>query len=88
MLGKQSFVIRTEGGLKRCGGIGDILAGVTSACALWDFELGPALASRIVRVATQMAFEKEGRGTTAPCIIKELAGAVKRIEKGGDQRSW
>jgi len=34
---ERSFVISTEGGKKRCGGVGDILAGVTSACGLWDF---------------------------------------------------
>lgn len=62
--------MRTTGGRKRCGGIGDILAGVTSACSLWNFELGPVLASRIVRKATCYAFEKEGRSMTAPCIIR------------------
>lgn len=66
----RSFIVNTQGGKKRCGGIGDILAGVTSVCALWDFEYGPALASRIVRKATKAAFEKEGRGLTAPCVIK------------------
>jgi NAD(P)H-hydrate repair Nnr-like enzyme with NAD(P)H-hydrate dehydratase domain len=34
---ETSYVVATEGGKKRCGGIGDILAGVTSACGLWDF---------------------------------------------------
>lgn len=70
ILGPRSFVVRTPGGQKRCGGIGDILAGVTSACSLWNFELGPVLASRIVRKATYLAFEKEGRSLTAPCIVK------------------
>jgi NAD(P)H-hydrate repair Nnr-like enzyme with NAD(P)H-hydrate dehydratase domain len=37
ILGARSFVVRTPGGKKRCGGIGDILAGVTSACSLWNF---------------------------------------------------
>ena len=70
VLGPQSFLINTEGGLKRCGGIGDILAGVASVYSLWDFELGPALASRVVRMATRRGFEKEGRGLTAPSIIR------------------
>jgi ATP-dependent NAD(P)H-hydrate dehydratase len=81
ILGKErSFVVRTEGGKKRCGGMGDILAGAVSVCALWDFEYGPALASRVVRLATKAAFEKEGRGLTAPSVIKELAQTVKNIE--------
>lgn len=33
----KSFVIGIEGGNKRCGGVGDIVAGVASATALWDF---------------------------------------------------
>jgi NAD(P)H-hydrate repair Nnr-like enzyme with NAD(P)H-hydrate dehydratase domain len=36
ILGKKSFIINTEGGLKRCGGIGDILAGAISTCAHWN----------------------------------------------------
>ena len=50
--------MRTTGGKKRCAGIGDILAGVTSVCSQWHFELGPVLSSRIVRKATKKAFEK------------------------------
>lgn len=50
--------------------MGDILAGAASVCGLWDYEYGPALASRIVRLATRAAFEKEGRGLTAPSVIK------------------
>ncbi len=38
VLGKdRSFIIRTEGGKKRCGGMGDILAGAISVCSLWDY---------------------------------------------------
>jgi NAD(P)H-hydrate repair Nnr-like enzyme with NAD(P)H-hydrate dehydratase domain len=33
----RSFIVRTLGGNKRCGGMGDLLAGVTSVCASWDF---------------------------------------------------
>lgn len=57
IIGKNmAYRVSTPGGNKRCGGVGDILAGVTAACSLWDFELGPVLASRIVRKATRMAF--------------------------------
>ena len=57
ILGKdKSFIINTEGGKKRCGGMGDILGGVMSVCALWDYEYGPALATRIVKLATRAAY--------------------------------
>lgn len=52
----ESFIVNTKGGLKRCGGMGDILAGVVAACSFWNFEKGPVLASRIVRTATRLAF--------------------------------
>jgi len=71
--------VRTEGGKKRCGGIGDIVAGVAAACAYWDFTFGPVMASKIVREATRAAFEKEGRGLTAPYIVKELPQTVLSI---------
>jgi len=38
IIGKnKSFVVGVEGGNKRCGGIGDVVAGVASVCSLWDF---------------------------------------------------
>lgn len=81
VIGKdRSFIIRSEGGKKRCGGMGDILAGVASVASFWDYEYGPALASRIVRLATRAAYEKQGRGLTAPCVISELSQVVKNIE--------
>jgi ATP-dependent NAD(P)H-hydrate dehydratase len=52
----QSFIVRTEGGKKRCGGIGDILSGAIAVCALWDFTYGPVLASIIVKIAARLAF--------------------------------
>jgi ATP-dependent NAD(P)H-hydrate dehydratase len=53
---KKSFIVRTEGGKKRCGGIGDILSGAIAVCALWDLTYGPVLASRIVKIASRVAF--------------------------------
>jgi NAD(P)H-hydrate repair Nnr-like enzyme with NAD(P)H-hydrate dehydratase domain len=66
---KKSFIVRTQGGNKRCGGLGDILSGALSVCSMWDYTYGPALASVIVRMATRKAFEKEGRGLTAPLVV-------------------
>ncbi len=45
------------------------MAGVVAATGFWNFELGPPLAAYIVREATRRAFEKEGRGMTAPAVI-------------------
>jgi len=42
--------------LKRCGGIGDILAGALSVCLFWDDIYGPVLASRIVKIAAKRGF--------------------------------
>lgn len=33
--GKKAFLVRTPGSLKRCGGIGDILSGLTGLYAFW-----------------------------------------------------
>lgn len=38
ILGKNmAYLVQTEGGLKRCGGIGDVLAGSIAVCSLWDY---------------------------------------------------
>ena len=47
-----------------------MLAGVLSVCRFWNEDYGLPLASRIVRLATFIAFQKEGRGLTAPSVIK------------------
>ena len=76
----RAFIVGLEGGDKRCGGIGDIVAGVASVCAYCDYEYGLPLASIIVKEATRMAFEREGRGLTAPNVIEYLSTAVKHLE--------
>lgn len=75
----KSFIVRTAGGNKRCGGIGDILAGVIAVCRFWNEDYGLALASRIVRLATGVGYKLEGRGLTAPSIIKELPKVVMHL---------
>ena len=53
---EKTFIVNTQGGNKRCGGIGDILAGALGVTALWDSHYGLPLASCLVRNATKMAF--------------------------------
>jgi len=75
----RSFIVKTEGGRKRCGGMGDILSGLVSVCSIWDHAYGPVLASRILKLATRSAYEKYGRGLTAPYVINEICTTVKNI---------
>ena len=32
----QAYLVCNQGGNKRCGGIGDILAGCVAACSIWN----------------------------------------------------
>ncbi len=53
---KRSFIVRTIGGNKRCGGLGDVLTGIISVTGSWDEEYGMVLGSKIMRTATRAAF--------------------------------
>jgi hypothetical protein len=57
------------------------VAGAASSCSLWDIDYGLPLASCIVRLATKMAFDREGRGMTAPNVIEFLSSSVKQLEQ-------
>jgi NAD(P)H-hydrate repair Nnr-like enzyme with NAD(P)H-hydrate dehydratase domain len=48
-----SFICTNEGSSKRCGGIGDILAGLVGTFASWDFVYGPILACLVCRNAAK-----------------------------------
>ena len=76
-----SFICLNEGSLKRCGGIGDILAGLVSTFAFWDIVYGPILACLVCRDASQKGFKKYGRGLTAPNVLDEVAGSFEEVEK-------
>ena len=52
----ECMEIMAEGGYKRCGGLGDILAGAIGTTVGWDFHYGPALASWVIKKATRMAY--------------------------------
>ena len=73
----ECMEVMVEGGYKRCGGLGDILAGAIGTTVGWDFHYGPVLASWVVKRATRMAFEKEGRSLTAPSIFPYIHIAFK-----------
>lgn len=59
--GKKAYVVSQKNSLKRCGGIGDILTGVTSVYTFWGQKyapnndgilLGSVLGSYITRLST------------------------------------
>ncbi|KAF8505048.1 Ribokinase-like protein [Gautieria morchelliformis] len=58
---EMTVEVDTQGGLKRCGGQGDILSGVTGTMLAWgmDYEQG--------------AFNSEGETKVSPCLIPLLA---------------
>jgi len=80
------------GGLKRSGGIGDILAGCIGAFSAWhlilskpkslpadDLVLGCWAACCITKRATRSAFEDKRRGMTAPDVLERLVRTVDEM---------
>lgn len=56
-------------------------AGMTAICTYWNQDLGPILASNILKRSTQKAFNCHGRSLTAPGIIDKLPETVMEIER-------
>jgi len=80
------------GGLKRSGGIGDILSGTMGALVAWnnimsireeatddDLPLSCWTACCFVKQATKAAFDRYRRSTTAPDILSELGPSIDRM---------
>lgn len=80
--------------MKRCGGQGDILAGMLIVYSYWakmkEFELGNengnlllggALACLTLRRAAKKAFQKKFIGLTAPDIINEIIESFLELYK-------
>mmetsp|Transcript_9653 Transcript_9653/g.14526 ORF Transcript_9653/g.14526 Transcript_9653/m.14526 type:complete len:401 (+) Transcript_9653:125-1327(+) len=86
---KQIMVMTCEekGGLKRSGGIGDILAGAIGTFVAWnkilskqgadtDLLLSCWMASSFTKRSTNAAFKKKKRSMTAPDILEEIGAVV------------
>jgi ATP-dependent NAD(P)H-hydrate dehydratase len=89
--GESMLVVDEPGGLKRCGGQGDVLSGATSTFLAWaqsTKELGnlkmdeskiPMLsaygASTITRRCSREAFKRQGRAMLAHDLIEEIGKA-------------
>lgn len=67
---KTMTVVKTLGGMKRCGGIGDVLSGCLACCSSWDYEKGPILACHITKLASKAAFEKHKRSLTGLGVME------------------
>mmetsp|Transcript_3903 Transcript_3903/g.5674 ORF Transcript_3903/g.5674 Transcript_3903/m.5674 type:complete len:357 (-) Transcript_3903:279-1349(-) len=83
--GKNAAFGNAQGSLRRCGGQGDVLAGVSGLFVHWALSsqsagpsplIGAAFgASALTRTAAKLAFEKHGRSTTTPEIIEQIGTA-------------
>lgn len=82
-------MINEKGSQKRCGGIGDILSGLTGLYSYWGLESGQEdgilqgmmLASLITKRASFLAFEEHYYSLTAPKIIDKIGIAFKNFHK-------
>jgi len=84
---------KQPGGLRRCGGQGDVLAGAIVTFVAWARDIArkingpsaeiplPMLASfaacSLTRHSSKLAFDKHHRSTTTPDIINELGRAFE-----------
>ena len=77
----KRMICKEEGGMKRSGGIGDILSGIMGTFVAWhfilqkndnDFILSCWSACCLTKRATKQAFEKKKRSMTAPDILNEI----------------
>jgi len=82
--GKKAYIVKEEGSSKRCGGIGDILSGLTGLYSYWGYHygrevdenekvlIGCLLGSYITRRAGKKAWDKYKLSLTAPNIISMI----------------
>lgn len=80
--GSQKRVVTDRGSDKRCGGQGDILAGVlATALSICEGETVQACVDScvLVRKAAQQAFTQKSYGLITEDIIETLPAAIKRI---------
>ena len=83
--------VTINGAPRRCGGQGDVVAGVMGVMNLWshrarDSECPPCLTAgmataRLVKEAAEKAFEKKRRGMTAISLVEELPELVDRVNE-------
>ena len=87
--GDKVMACEEEGGLKRSGGIGDVLAGTLSTLCAWhvilkdrnvateaDLPLSCWTACCFIKRATKRAFDTKRRSMTAPDVLDELGPSI------------
>ena len=99
--GDYAMQCAEEGGLKRSGGIGDVLAGTISAYMAWYAILKRSddvqgltqqrafavwTACCTVKRATNLAFEKKRRAMSSRDVLNEICGVIMNIEEDVDKR--
>mmetsp|Transcript_39800 Transcript_39800/g.96066 ORF Transcript_39800/g.96066 Transcript_39800/m.96066 type:complete len:263 (+) Transcript_39800:1-789(+) len=88
----QTLTCGEVGGMKRSGGLGDILAGTLGALIAWnsiltsqgasselDLQLACWTACCFVKRATNHAFAQKRRSMTAPDVLSQLGGTVDQM---------
>lgn len=84
------MICEEKGGLKRSGGIGDILSGSIGTFVAWnrilqdnhvehDILLSCWMATCLTKRATGAAFEKRRRSMTAPDVLEEIGNVVDEV---------
>lgn len=92
--GKELYIVKNEGSLKRCGGIGDVLTGLINCyCGMIyknalmnnktycqsDLMECCVLGCFICREASRLAFNEKGYSLTAPDIIDKLCEVTNKL---------
>jgi ATP-dependent NAD(P)H-hydrate dehydratase len=88
----QVMICTEEGGLKRSGGLGDILAGVLATFLGWqvilhsredsiDWKLACWSACCVTKRATQASFRAKRRAMTAPDVLNEIGSVMIDMER-------
>ncbi|CAM9450357.1 unnamed protein product [Chrysoparadoxa australica] len=89
--GKHTLTCDIIGGLKRCGGLGDVLSGVLGTVSAWvraeEEELegipirlwGLWWGCAFVRLSTSAAYNGKGRSMGAPDAIAELGSVIEQL---------
>eukprot|EP00568_Trieres_chinensis_P014737 CAMPEP_0183323930 /NCGR_PEP_ID=MMETSP0160_2-20130417/75676_1 /TAXON_ID=2839 ORGANISM="Odontella Sinensis, Strain Grunow 1884" /NCGR_SAMPLE_ID=MMETSP0160_2 /ASSEMBLY_ACC=CAM_ASM_000250 /LENGTH=354 /DNA_ID=CAMNT_0025491387 /DNA_START=385 /DNA_END=1449 /DNA_ORIENTATION=+ len=95
---RGNMLCEEEGGLKRSGGLGDILSGCVGAFVAWnrilsrqtngmnlsheDLLLSCWSACCVTKKATRVAFMKKRRSMTAPDVLEEIGPVVDKMTDG------
>jgi ATP-dependent NAD(P)H-hydrate dehydratase len=96
-LGSDLLVCSEDGGLKRSGGLGDILAGTLATFMGWhdilqsrgcevDRQLSCWSACWVTKRATHSAFRSKRRAMTAPDVLNEIGPAMMEMENDTEHK--